>query len=109
MLSSTFSSFAGGSWAGSRSAREHGLQFGYKISGTLRGTAPRLRAVQHKSDDCCVFRLRHLFRQVSQSFWFRDAHWKVERLFGEFIQAVESRAAARQNKSGGNLAVQACA
>src|SRR5216684_2888455 len=103
---STFSSFAGGSRAGSRGAGEHGFQFGYQISCALGRRAPRLHATQDEPDYGCIFRLRHLFRQISQAFWFRDAHRQMEGLLGQFLESVEARATARHDKSGGNLAVQ---
>src|SRR5713101_5378230 len=102
---STFSSFASGSRAGSRGAGEHGFQFGYKISRALGRRAPRLRATQNESNNGCIFRLRHLFRQISQAFWFSDAHRQMEGLLCQFLQPVEPRAATRQNKSSRDLAV----
>src|SRR6202521_6002107 len=103
--SPTFSSFACGSRAGSRGASEHGFQFGNKISPALGCGASRLRATQYESDYGRVLRLRHLIWHISQAFWFRNTHRKMEGPLGKFLQPVEPRAAARQDKSGGDLAV----
>src|SRR5712664_2441701 len=91
--------------AGSGGASEHGLQFGYQISCAQWRRATRLCGTQNESDYCCIFRLSHLFRQISQAFWFRDAHGQMEGLLGKFRQPVEVRAAASQDKSGRDLAV----
>src|SRR5713226_3827185 len=101
-----FSSFACGSRAGSGGAGEHGFQFGYEISRALGRRTPRLRAAQYESHYGCIFRLRHLLRQISQAFWFRDAHRQMERLLGKLIEPAQASPAARQNKSGRDLAVQ---
>src|SRR5213593_1525323 len=106
IFSPTFSTLAGSSRAGSRGAGEHGFQFGYQISPALRRRAPRLRAIQNQAHYGCIFRLRHLFRQISQAFGFRDAHGQMEGLLDQFSEPVQARAAARQDKSCGELAVQ---
>src|SRR5712692_3538926 len=103
----TFSRFAAPPRAGSRGAGEHGFQFGNKIPRALRRGAPRLRATQHESDYSCIFRLRHLLRQISQAFRFRDAHRQMKGLLGKFLEPVQARAAAGKNEPGGNLAVEA--
>src|SRR4029077_1535146 len=103
---SAFSSFACGSRAGSGGAGEHGFQFGHQVSRALGRGAPGLCATQYKPDYGCIIRLRHLFRQISQALWFRDAHGQMEGLLGKFVQAVEPSAAAREDKSGRDLAVQ---
>src|SRR6184192_928343 len=105
IFSPTFSRSAGSSRAGSRGAGEHGFQFGYQTSRALGRRAPRLRATQNEPYYGCIFRLRHLFRQISQAFGFRDPHRQMERLLDEFIESMEARAAARQDKSCGKLAV----
>src|SRR6266850_2282586 len=83
---STFSSLACGSRAGSGGAGEHGFQFGNNISRALGRGTPRLCAAQYESNYGCIFRLRHLFRQISQALWFRDAHGQVKGLLGKFVQ-----------------------
>src|SRR6202521_5503037 len=105
ITSPSFSSFACGSRAGSRGASEHGFQFGNKISPALGCGASRLRATQYESDYGRVLRLRHLIWHISQAFWFRNTHRKMEGPLGKFLQPVEPRAAAPQDKSGGDLAV----
>src|SRR6266699_1037723 len=97
---STFSSLLAAPGAGSGGASEHGLQFGYQISRAQGRRATRLCGTQYESDYGCKFWLSHLFRQISQAFWFRDAHGQMERLLGESIQPVEPGTAAGEDKSG---------
>src|SRR5437667_30565 len=93
IFSPTFSTLAGSSRAGSRGAGEHGFQFGYQISPALRRRAPRLRAIQNQAHYGCIFRLRHLFRQIGQAFGFRDAHGQMEGLLDQVSEPVQAGAA----------------
>src|SRR6266568_2042976 len=94
---------------GSRGAREHGFQFGYQGPWALRTGTARLRAGQHQSHNRGVLRLSYLFREVRQTFRLRNAHGQMERMLDEFIEAAQARAASGENKSGGHLAIEACA
>src|SRR5215472_10737171 len=106
MFSSISSTFAA-PVAGLRGAGEHGLQFGYQIHRARGRGAARLGAIQNEPDDRRVFGLSDLLRQIAQAFWLGDAHGQVKGLFHQFIQAIQTSAAAGKDKSGGNLAVQA--
>src|SRR5690242_380537 len=107
MFPSVFSKFAARLRAGSRGAGKHGFQFGYQIPRARRRRTPHLRAIQHKPNHRGIFRLSHLFGQISQAFWLRDAHRQMEGLLGEFVQVVQARTATSEDKSGGNLVIQA--
>src|SRR5690242_13610104 len=95
------------SLAGSRSACEHGFQFGYQGPRALRTGTARPCAGQHQSHYRGVLRLSYLFREVRQTFRLRDAHGQMERMLDEVIQATQTRAASGENKSRGHLAVEA--
>ncbi len=75
----------------------------------MRTGPPRLRAGQHQSHNRGVLRLSYLFRELRQTLGLRDAHRQVERLLDDVIEAAQTRAAAGENESSGNLAVQASA
>ena len=66
----------------------------------------RLHAGQHQSHNRGVLRLSYLFREVRQTLGLRDAHRQVERLLDDVIEAAQTRAAAVEYESSGNLAVQ---
>src|SRR5579862_1151643 len=88
-------------------AGEHGLDLGDQVAVALRLRAARLGAVQHKTDDRGIFRLGDLFGHVGQAARFGDANRHMKRLLHHFDKASEARPAARENKTGGNLFVEA--
>src|SRR5581483_741256 len=87
-------------------AGEHGLQLRNQVAGALRLIASRLCSVQDQSHSRRIFGLRDLFGQVREALRLGNANGQVEGLLGHFREAVQSRAAAGKNESGGNLAVQ---
>jgi len=60
---------------------------------------PRTKSIDRRR----VFRLRDLLRQIVNSLWLRHAYRQMKNLLGHFVEAVQARAAARENKTRGNL------